>query len=292
MPSFLRKRKLIVFFTTIILLVAIIGYSLRADEQSNIAVQFIQDTVGLFQNIVYQPVNFIIDLTDNIQDIRDVYSQNEVLKEQLQDYKSLAFQVNELEKENEELRTITEMDKAISDYSPIKATVISRSPEQWFNQVKINKGRQHGIEPNMAVSTAEGMIGKVIGASQLTSTVQLLTGFDVDNRISVVVDGHEDIFGLIEGYDEESETLLFRELTDSGDLEEGQTIISSGMGGVFPRGLLIGEVSSVELDQYGLTKIAHVKPAADLLNINHVMVINRDIYSPVLDDQDQLEEES
>ncbi|SEP93683.1 rod shape-determining protein MreC [Piscibacillus halophilus] len=289
MPSFLRKRKLIVLFTSIIIVVTIIGYSIRADEQSNIGVQFISDTVGFFQNIVYQPVNYVIGFFDNVDDIRNVYKQNEVLKEELQDYKSLAFQVNELEKENEELRSLIEMDEAISDYTPIKATVISRSPEQWFDQVKINRGRMHGVEPNMAVTTASGMVGKVIGASQMTSTVQLLTGFDVDNRISAVVDGDDDIFGLVEGYDDETDTLLFREMTDSGQLEVGQTIVSSGMGGVFPRGLLIGEVSSVELDQYGLTKIAHIEPAADLLDINHVMVIDRDIYSPVLENEEEEE---
>ncbi|TFB24934.1 rod shape-determining protein MreC [Filobacillus milosensis] len=296
MPSFFRRRKLIVLFTSIILIVVLIGYSMRADEQSNIGAQFVSDTVGFFQNIVYQPVNLVIGFFDNVKDIRDVYNQNEVLKEELQDYKTLAFQVNELKKENEELRSIVNFDEMISDYTPIKATVISRSPEQWFDQVKINKGRKHGVEPNMAISTADGMVGKVIGASQLTSTVQLLSGFDVDNRISVVVDNNEDIFGLIEGYDSESKTLLFREMTDSGELEVGQTVISSGMGGVFPRGLLIGEVTSVELDQYGLTRTARIKPAADLLNINHVMVIDRDIYSPVLDQQSeqnqaQLEEE-
>ncbi|WP_369404914.1 rod shape-determining protein MreC [Piscibacillus salipiscarius] len=228
---------------------------------------------------------------DNIDEVQNVFKQNQVLKEELQDYKTLAFQVNELEKENKELRSLIEIEKAISDYTPIKATVISRSPEQWFEQVKINRGRMHGVEPNMAVSTASGMVGKVIGASQMTSTVQLLSGFDEDNRISAVVDGNEEVFGLVEGYDDETGTLIFRDMTDSGQLEVGQTIISSGMGGVFPRGLLIGEVSSVELDQYGLTKIAHIKPAADLVDINHVMVIDRDIYSPAIDKEKAEEEE-
>ncbi|RPF55473.1 rod shape-determining protein MreC [Aquisalibacillus elongatus] len=287
MPSFFRKRKLIVLFTSIILIVAIIGYSLRTDEQSNIGVQFISDTVGFFQNIVYQPVNYVIDFFDEIGEIRDVHNQNQVLKQELQDYKSIASRVNELEKENNELKSMLEMEESIRDYSPIKGTVISRSPEQWFEQVKINKGRMHGVEPNMAVATPEGMIGKVVGSSQLTSTVQLLSGFDVDYQISVVVDGNEDIFGLIEGYDQETDQLVFREMTDSGELEVGQTIISSGMGGVFPRGLLIGEVTSVELDQYGLTQVAHVEPAAELLDIDNVMVIDRDIQSAVFEGEEE-----
>ncbi|MGM8214246.1 rod shape-determining protein MreC [Bacillaceae bacterium W0354] len=287
MPAFFRKRKLIVIFTSIILIVVLIGFSIRSDEQSNIATQFISDTVGFFQNIVYQPVQFVIGVTDDIKDIRNVYKQNEILKEELQEYKTLVFKVNELEKENEELRSLVDIDVSISDYTPIRSTVIARSPERWFDQVTINKGRLHGVKPNMAVITAEGMIGKVISASQLTSTVQLLSGFDVDNRISVVVEDDESVFGLIEGFDNETKSLIFRELTNSGQIEEGQTVISSGMGGIFPRGLLIGTIRSVELDQYGLTNVAYVEPAADLLDINHVIVIDRDIFSPIIDEEEE-----
>lgn len=139
----------------------------------------------------------------------------------------------------------------------------------------------------MAVTNGEGMVGKVIEVSQLTSTVQLLSGFDEQNRISVEVDQEEPIFGLIEGYDEESESLIFRDLENEDDIEKGQTIVSSGMGGVFPKGLLIGTVERVEMDQYGLTKIAYVKPAANLYDINHLMVVDRDLHSPVIDEEEE-----
>src|SRR5690625_2497857 len=291
MPRFLRKRKLIVFFTSIIIVVILIGFSLNRSGQTNIVTQFITDTVGLAQNIVYQPVQFFIGLTDNVKDIRDVYKQNEVLKSELQEYKTLAFKVNELEKENEELRSLLNIDVLISDYTPIRATVISRSPEQFFDQIKVNKGQLHGIKPNMAVITADGMIGKVSSASQMTSVIQLLSGFDEHNRISVVVEENENVFGLIEGFNNDTQTLLFRELENSGELEEGQTVISSGLGGMFPRGLLIGTISSVELDQYGLTQMAHVEPAADFIDINHVIIVDRDIFSPIIDDETEIEEE-
>lgn len=291
MPRFLRKRKLIVFFTSIIIVVILIGFSLNRSGQTNIVTQFITDTVGLVQNIVYQPVQFFIGLTDNVKDIRDVYKQNEVLKSELQEYKTLAFKVNELEKENEELRSLLNIDVLISDYTPIRATVISRSPEQFFDQIKVNKGQLHGVKPNMAVITADGMIGKVSSASQMTSVIQLLSGFDEHNRISVVVEENENVFGLIEGFNNDTQTLLFRELENSGELEEGQTVISSGLGGMFPRGLLIGTISSVELDQYGLTQMAHVEPAADFIDINHVIIVDRDIFSPIIDDETEIEEE-
>src|SRR5699024_1411976 len=203
------------------------------------------------------------------------------------------YENQQLKEENEELRNLMEWmdDASIRDFDPIQATVISRSPERWVEQVTINKGRQDGVEPNMAVITAEGMIGKVQTRSQFTSTVQLLTGFDQFNRISATIsreDG-EDIVGMIEGYDEETESLLFRIIEESDqDLEEDELVVSSGMGGVFPAGLPIGNVVEVVADQYGLTRTALIEPAADMYDINHVVVVDR----ALSDAEDEEEEET
>ncbi|GEN45807.1 rod shape-determining protein MreC [Alkalibacillus haloalkaliphilus] len=289
MPSFLRKRKLIVFLVGIILVVSLIGYSLRSDSGESLPAQFAIDTVGFFQNILHTPLNYFVEIFDSVGDIKSVYEQNQVLKEELQDYKTLAYQVSELETENEELRAMAEVDSTLTDYETLNAAVVARSPERWFQQVTINRGKQHGVEANMAVRTAEGMVGKVINASQLTSTVQLLSGFGTEHQVSAIVDGDDSIFGLVEGYDSDTEKLVFRELTGEDELEEGQAVVTSGLGGVFPRGILIGEVSSIELDSYGLTKVAYVEPAANLQDISQVMVVDRDLHSTVIDEEEEEE---
>lgn len=166
------------------------------------------------------------------------------------------------------------------DFEPILANVISRSPERWIEQVKINVGSIHGVEKNMAVITADGMVGKVTTRSSFTSTVQLLTGFDQFNRISAVVSREDDsnIFGLIEGYDKETGTLIFRIMEQSGsELEKGELVVSSNMGGLFPSGLALGTVEEVIPDQYGLTQTALLKPAANMAEINQVIVVNRSL---------------
>ncbi|GAA0456846.1 rod shape-determining protein MreC [Alkalibacillus silvisoli] len=287
MPAFLRKRKLIVFLLSFILVVGLIGYSLRTEDSTSLPAQFAMDTVGFFQNIMHTPINAVVEIFDSVNDIRNVYDQNKVLKEELQDYKTLAYKVNELENENEELRAISEIDTTISDYESLNASVVARSPERWFQQVTINRGKQHGVEANMAVRTAEGMVGKVVNVSQLTSTVQLLSGFGTDHQVSAIIDGDDSVFGLVEGYDSETEQLVFRDLTGDDEIEEGQAVVTSGLGGVFPRGILIGEISSVELDSYGLTMVAYVEPAANLHDISQVMVVDRDLHSTVIDEEEE-----
>src|SRR5699024_4454559 len=166
----------------------------------------------------------------------------------------------------------------LRDFKAIQASVIARSPERWMEQIRINKGTSDGVEVNMAVMIADGMIGKIQSVSNSTATVQLLTGFDEFNRISGTIsrDDKKDVFGLIEEYDAESKSLLFRIIDESDkDLESGELVFSSGKGGVFPAGLLIGEVKEVIPDKYGLSNTALVEPAADMYDIDDVIVVDR-----------------
>lgn len=291
MPYF-RKKRLFLILIGIIVLVVLIGFSLRDKQNLSTPEQFIKDTVGWAQSVIHTPVKFVANIFANIDDLKDTYNENQLLKEKLAQYKSLIYEVQEIKEENEKLRKTLDKSKSIRDYTPIQATVISRSPERWVDQVTINKGKQDGVKPDMAVITADGMVGKIQTASQFSSTVQLLTGFDQFNRISATISREEgnDIFGLIEAYDEESNSLMFKIIEESDkDLKKGELVVSSGMGGVFPAGLLIGTVKKVVPDEYGLTRTALVEPSANMFEINHVIVVDREL--PAGDEVNQKEEE-
>ncbi|GAA0601500.1 rod shape-determining protein MreC [Virgibacillus siamensis] len=279
MPFF-QKKRLFILLIGIIVLVALIGYSLQDKRNLTTPEQFIKDTVGWAQSVIHTPVNFVTNIFTNIDDLKDTFEENKVLRNKLAQYKTLIFEVQELKKENKELRKMLDKTESgsIRDFNPIQATVLSRSPERWIEHVTINKGKQDGVRENMAVVTAGGMIGKIQSASQFTSTVQLLTGFDQFNRISATISRKKgnDVFGLIQGFDKESGNLLFKVIEESEkNLKEGEKVVSSGMGGVFPAGLFIGTVQEVKPDKYGLTKTALVKPAADMYEINNVIVVDR-----------------
>src|SRR5690625_231384 len=275
--SLFRNKRLFIILIGIIILVFLIGYSIKDREDLTTPEQFIKDTVGWTQQVVYTPINYVKTIFMNIRELKDTYDENQILKEKIAEYKSIIYEVQELKKDNEELRKILDKTESIRDYKPIQATVLARSPEQWVEQVTINKGKQHGVKPNMAVITADGMLGKIQNASPFSSTVKLLTGFDQFNRISATIireDG-KDIFGLVEQYDKDTHSLLFRIIEESTkDVEKGELVVSSGLGGLFPAGLLIGTVKDVVPDQYGLTSTALVEPAANMYDINHVIVVD------------------
>lgn len=279
--SFFRNKRLFIILIGIILLVALIGYSLSDQKRLTMPEQFIKDSVGWVQQAVYFPANYVKNVVNNLRDLKHTYEENQVLKEKLAEYKTLIYEVQQLKKDNEELREIIDKTHSIRDYHPIQATVISRSPERWLEQVTINKGEQDGVKKNMAVITPDGMLGKIQSVAQSSATVQLLSGFDQFNRISATIIREEgkDVFGLIEQFDHESQSLLFRIIEESEqEVEEGELVVSSGMGGLFPAGLPIGTVKEVVPDQYGLTSTALVEPAANIYDVHHVIVVDADLY--------------
>ncbi|MCZ0702399.1 rod shape-determining protein MreC [Natronobacillus azotifigens] len=278
--SFFRRKRLFTILLGFIILVSLIGFSMLDRDDLSAAEEFLQDTIGWLQQIVLTPINYTTNVIDNIDDMKNVYEENKVLKQQLATYQQTLYEVQELRKENDDLMSILDKTNSLSDYQPIQATITARSPEQWFKLVTINKGKQHGVEKDMAVITGKGMIGKIQSTSQFTSTVLLLNGFDRSNRISVNVnlsEQDEDARGFILGYNEDREQLLL-EFTDYYEgISEGEYVFSSGLGGVFPKGLQIGTIEEVTTDQYGLTQIAYIKPSADLYDLNHVIVVDREM---------------
>jgi len=292
MPQFLLNKRLILLLAGVIILVALIGFSLKKDRNLSWPEEFVKDTTGFIQSVFYRPAQFVAGFFENVNDMLNTYEENEILRSQLNQYMHLEERLQSLKQENErlkeELDLINEGD--LRRYESIRGTVIARNPDQWNELIIIDKGELHGVQKDMAVITAKGLIGKVKSTSQFTSTIQLLSSPDRENRISAVItidDGK--VFGLIEGYDEDLKALKMRIIESDAETKEGQIVTSSGLGGIFPEGLIIGQVLKVEPDAYGLANIAYVKPSADFYDIKRVMVVKRDM--PIIELNELAEEE-
>nr|WGD91566.1 rod shape-determining protein MreC [Bacillus subtilis] len=286
------NKRLMLLLLCIIILVAMIGFSLKGGRNTTWPEKVIGDTTGVFQNIFHTPAEFFAGIFKNINDLKNTYKENERLREKLDGQTQYEAKLQELEEENKSLRDELGHVKSIKDYKPILATVIARSPDNWAKQVTINKGTQQNVAKDMAVTNEKGaLIGKIksSGLNNFTSTVQLLSDTDRNNRVATKISGKkaDKGYGLIEGYDKEKKRLKMTiiERKDKQDVKKGDLIETSGTGGVFPEGLTIGEVTDIESDSYGLTKVAYVKPAADLTDLNNVIVVNRDV--PTVDTEEE-----
>lgn len=292
MPQFFLNKRLIILLVSIIILVALIGFSIRERDELSWTEKFVKDTTGFVQSLVATPTQYVIGIFENMKDLQNTYEENKELKKHLEDMARLEAKVYSLEKENAELTEILEIEGSIGDYAPMQATVISRSPDRlWHEMIIVNKGSSHGVEKNMAVMTARGLIGKVKSTTPFTSTIQLLSALDPTNRISAALQGDKKLFGTIEGYDKENEWLLLKGLPVDAEIEVDQMVVTSGLGGVFPGDVPVGKVIEVVPDQFGLNQTAYIKPEADFYNIEHVMILTRGMAIPEQIENDEENEE-
>lgn len=275
MPQFFFNKRLIMLLVSIIVLVALIGFSLREREELTWPEQFVKDSTSWVQSLVSRPAQYVAGVFENLQDLQNTYQENKELKKRLDDMARLEAKVYSLEKDNEELQEILDKEESLSDFEPIQAVMIARSPDRWNEMIIINKGKSHGIKKNMAVITARGLIGKVKSTTPFSSTVQLVSALDPTNRISALLQAETELHGTIDGYDKEKELLLLKGLPYDAKVKKGQNVITSGLGGVFPKGLPIGKVVKVVPDEFGLNQTAYIKPEADLYDLEHVMVVKK-----------------
>ncbi|WP_341960832.1 rod shape-determining protein MreC [Planococcus maritimus] len=284
MPQFLSNKRLILLLIGVILLVALISLTLRDRGQVSLPEEIVKEAVGAGQSVFSRPAHFVTGVFDNIDSLINTFEENRLLKARLEEFAGVQAEVTDLRSENEELKELVGKEEDLREYNPIQAVVIARNPDQWEEKIILNRGTNHGVKENMAVMTAGGLIGKVTIVTPTTSTVELVTTQNPNYRVSAMVLGEDDVFGLVEGYDAERRELLLKRIDFSIDLEEGDQVVSSGLGGIFPKGIVIGEITEVTIDEFGLTKLAYVKPAADFSMLNHVVIADR--LAPEVDGED------
>lgn len=284
MRQFFSNKRLIVLLVSVIILVAMIGFSMRERMTLTKPEQFLKDAFATVQSLFYKPAKGVAGFFENIAELKNLYEENKVLKARLDEYAKLSVDYADIKKENEELRELIDFQESLRDYQTIPASVIARSPDRWNNLITLDKGSEDGVEVNMAVITPKGLIGKIKHVQPFSSTVQLISDADRTNRISVYVQGKKDIFGVIDGYDLDKQALRFSNIPVDVEVKKGGTVITSGLGGIFPKNLIVGEIIEVKNDKYGLTKSALVKPAANLYDLRHVMIVKRS--SMVIQDEE------
>ena len=284
MPHFFFNKKVILLLVGMVFLVALISFSLRDRTNATLPEQIIKDTVGVAQSIVAKPANYITGIFNKIDSLLNTYEENKRLKARLEDFAVVQAEAADLKLDNKKLQELIDKSESLKDYNPIHATVIARNPDQWEEKIILNKGSSHGVEKNMAVMTAKGLVGKIILVTPFTSEVELLYTNNPNYRVSAMVLGDKEAYGLIEGFDKERNELILKRIDSSLTVKKGQQVVSSGLGGIFPKGVPIGEITEVSTDDFGLTKMAYVKPSADFSILDHVVIAKRT--STVIDGSD------
>ena len=174
----------------------------------------------------------------------------------------------------DELKEALELNKTLTEYTPVNATILSRNKSYWFNTITIDKGKSSGIKKNMAVITKKGLVGKINKVSDNSSEIKLITTDDINFKISVAIKTNEvDNYAILNGYDKETGCIKATGIDKTTDVKKDDIVLTSGLGDMFPGGIYIGTVEKVESDKYNLSKNIYVKTYQDFNDIHYVTVL-------------------
>ena len=209
-----------------------------------------------------------------MNDFDRLLEENSQLRAQLAGSSQEEREFAELEKENERLRELLGLAQRNSDYEFEMAGIINWSASNWESTFVINKGSANSsIEEGDCVITAAGeVVGVVKSVSTVTSICISVT--DPDFAVSVNLNKVSESASAKGDYSMMKDGLLMLDyIDDSNKVLPGDTVITSGKGGIFPDGLLVGYIVEIISDETGLSDCAIVEPAADLDNVMDVFVI-------------------
>ena len=270
------KHILITIIIIIIIILAIFSFTLKEDRQLNKFESLIKDTVTGIERVVMYPFNWVFKKIDDYNELKDIREKYQTILPEIDRIDSLITENTELRKQLEAMKEELKIDYTLNEYEFLNATVISRNISYWYNTITIDKGTYNGIEKDMVIVNSDGLIGKVVSTTTFTSDVKLLTTSDTNNKISVAIsNGKNKLYGLIKDYNYNNNYLEVEGISNTESVSIGDYVYTSGLGGVFPSGILIGKVSEITTDEYDLAKIINVSPVANFDNINFVAVLKR-----------------
>ncbi len=273
----LKNRKLFLVVLGVIMICAVLSYTIKTDRDLNTAESFIKDSVVEVQKLFYKPLHGFSEMVGEFFSLKEVRKENQILKSNVEKLESIEAENIELKQEIEKLKDELNIEHVLTDYDYLNATVVSRNSFYWYNMLTIDKGSHNGIKEGMVVINSTGLIGKITNVSTFSSDVKLITTNDTNNKISVTItSGENKLTGVINGYDYKNGLLNVEGISNTATVNVGDFVYTSGLGGVFPSGILIGKVETITTDVYDLAKIIQVKPSAKFDDINYVTILKRD----------------
>ncbi|MCF8563554.1 rod shape-determining protein MreC [Alicyclobacillus tolerans] len=278
MSRLLTNRRLFILLASFILLTAIAGLTLRGSGRgATWPERAIMDTENAIGGLFYRPVSAVTGFLQGIHDLHQMYVENAQLKSELQNYSALKVELQSAQAQNAQLNKMLGFKQTGGKSMPlVPAHVVGRDPSKWNSDITIDVGHANGVHTNMAVISTDGsLVGRVAQAAQYSSKVTLITDTQVGDGVSAMVQNGTATqpYGIVVGSTTESGSLEMQFLSPVAQLNPGQSVVTSGLSDVYPKGLLIGTVVSVKTGQQGLTKSAVIHPAADLNYLEDVFVV-------------------
>jgi rod shape-determining protein MreC len=229
--------------------------------------QLVIEIIAPFQKFINNTVNFTEGLWLKYFILINTHNENMRMRRDLDSLKMENILYREVLATNLRLQQLLQF-KNTTDQPVIAAQVIGMDPTGWFQSVIIDKGENAGIKLNMPVVNAEGVVGKLVAVSYNYSKVLLI--IDQNSAVDCIIQRSRDN-GIVKGLSSKVCTLDY--VLKSSDVRVGDIVVTSGLGGVFPKGIPVGEVIDVKDPAGELFKDVKIRPVVDFSKLEELLVI-------------------
>lgn len=275
--KFDKRYLIIIIFIVSAFSLVILSVSLKKERDLNPVERVVKDATTFVVKIVNYPFKLAKNIIIENKEKEEIYKKYKKLKDKSENIDSVISSNENLESEVKKLKESLDLNTVLSDKILVNATVVYRNLGYFYDEVTIDKGSSSGIEKDMAVITPKGLIGKTSKVSNYTSTVKLLSNENMDNKLSVKVKTNDDyVYGLIYKYNSKSNTFFVEGISQNASIPENADVVTTGMGNIFPSGLLVGKVKKMTTDNFDLSKVLEVSSSVDFDDIEYVSVVKRE----------------
>jgi rod shape-determining protein MreC len=275
--QFWRNRPLMITIIVVIILLVVMVITAGENNMSGTE-SFVGSLFSPVQRALYSATDAIGDFFDRMFAGTDLQTENLELKARVAELEGQLSDYNEVKAENDRLSQLLNFDASALDLQYVTARVIgSNAPGHWFNVFLLDVGLSQGIKVNMPVVNGDGLVGRVVDVG--AGYCRVMAIIDTSSGVSGIVERTRD-YGILSGTADtgaDDAQLVMGNLPLDADLIPGDTVITSGLAGVFPKGIAIGEVTEVRPSTDGMRNEAIVTPWVDFEHLEEVMVITNQL---------------
>jgi rod shape-determining protein MreC len=225
------------------------------------------EVIGPVQSAISKASNYAGGFRKKYVDLLRVREENEQLRQELFQYKTANIEYREALATNVRLQKLLDLKESLPPPT-LTAEIVGKDPSLWFRTFTINRGSSDGVQKGMPVVTVEGVVGQVLTSSPNYSKVLLAT--DPNSAVDVITQKTR-VHGIVKGLGRDVFGLNY--VLKSAVVEKEDFVLTSGLGGVFPKGLMVGTISEITKSRRGMFQKIEIMPAVDFSQLEHLIII-------------------
>lgn len=264
-----KKAGLIGIIITIILLILIVIFS-NGEANSSVFENFASNLVMPIQNGLTYLKNKLSGNDAFFTDISNLKEENEQLKQKNSELEQSLRELENIKTQNETLKEYLGLTEKYGEYKTIPGYVINKDISNYSKTIVINIGKDDGVEEDMTVIGDQGLVGHVVSVTNSTAKVQTIV--DTASAISCSMSTTKESI-VCKGTLDENSTLKAMYIPTDSNIIQGDSIETSGLGGIYPKGIHIGTVQKVISTQNITDRYAVIQTAVDFDKLDTVLVI-------------------